>query len=62
MTSQPVAPWPAYKIVEDYIGCSACEAECKNEAISESDTINIIDPSKCTESAGWFESVRFAKV
>ena len=52
----------AYKITEECIGCGACEAECKNEAISEGETINVIDPAKCTECVGWFESARCVEV
>jgi ferredoxin len=52
----------AYKITDECIGCGACEAECKNEAISEGETINVIDPAKCTECVGWFESARCAEV
>ena len=39
----------AYKITDDCVSCGACEAECKNEAISEGDAIYVIDPDKCTE-------------
>jgi len=52
----------AYKITDECIGCGACEAECKNEAISEGETINVIDPAKCTECVGWFESALCAEV
>ena len=52
----------AYKITDECISCGACEAECKNEAISEGDTIYIIDSDKCTECVGWFESPRCVEV
>ena len=52
----------AYKITDECISCGACETECKNEAISEGDTIYVIDPGKCTECVGWFESPRCAEV
>ena len=42
----------AYKINDDCISCGACESECPNEAISEGETIYIIDPAKCTECVG----------
>ena len=45
----------AYKITDECISCGACEADCKNEAISEGETIYVIDPDKCTECVGWFE-------
>lgn len=46
----------AYKITEDCISCGACESACKNEAIKEGETIYEIDPGKCTECVGWFDS------
>ena len=52
----------AYKITDECITCGACETECKNEAISEGETINEIDPAKCTECVGWFESARCVDV
>jgi ferredoxin len=52
----------AYKITDDCISCGACEAECKNQAISEGDTTYIVDPDKCTECGGYFESPKCAEV
>ncbi len=52
----------AYKITEECISCSACEGECKNEAISEGEEIYVIDPDKCTECVGNFESPKCAEV
>jgi len=52
----------AYKIIEDCIGCGACEGECANEAISEGESIYVIDPDRCTECVGNFESPRCAEV
>ena len=52
----------AYTITDECITCGACETECKNEAISEGEIINVIDPAKCTECVGWFESARCAEV
>ena len=46
----------AYKITEECINCGACEPGCKNEAIKEGETIYVIDPDRCTECIGWFES------
>jgi len=42
----------AYKINDECISCGACEPECPNEAISEGETIYVIDPVKCTECVG----------
>lgn len=52
----------AYKITEECISCGACEPECPNTAISEGETIYIIDPSKCTECVGSFDSSRCVAV
>ena len=46
----------AYKITDECISCGACEPECPNQAIFEGETIYAIDPAKCTECIGSFES------
>ena len=52
----------AYKITDDCISCGACESECPNEAISEGDTLYTIDPDKCSECVGSYESSRCVEV
>jgi ferredoxin len=52
----------AYKITDDCISCGACEPECPNQAISEGETIYVIDPNKCTECVGAHESSKCAEV
>ena len=52
----------AYKINEECISCGACEPDCPNQAITEGETIYIIDPSKCTECVGSHESSRCVEV
>jgi len=52
----------AYKITDDCISCGTCEAECKNQAISEGETIYVIDPDKCTECIGYHDSPKCAEV
>ena len=52
----------AYKITDECISCGACESECENEAITEGETIYVIDPDKCTECVGWFESSKCAEI
>ena len=44
----------AYKIEEDQCtSCSACEAECQNDAISATDDgVFAINAAKCTECEG----------
>jgi len=52
----------AYKITDECISCGACEAECPNSAISEGETTYVIDPDKCTECVGSFESSQCVEV
>lgn len=52
----------AYKISEDCISCGACEAECPNQAISEGDSVFVIDSAKCTECVGVYDSSKCAEV
>lgn len=52
----------AYKITEECISCGACEPECPNQAISEGETTYIIDPDRCTECVGSYESSKCAEV
>jgi ferredoxin len=42
----------ALMINEDCTNCDACVPVCPNEAISEGDTIYVIDGDKCTECVG----------
>ncbi|MFC1961491.1 YfhL family 4Fe-4S dicluster ferredoxin [Chloroflexota bacterium] len=52
----------AYKISEECISCGACEPECPNEAISEGETIYVIDPDKCTECVGAYEASKCVEI
>ncbi len=52
----------AYKINEECISCGACEPECPNQAISEGDTIYVINPDKCTECVGAYKSSKCVEV
>ena len=52
----------AYYITEDCILCAACEPECPNQAISEGETMYIINPDRCTECVGAHRSSRCAEV
>jgi len=52
----------ALKIIDECIACGACQAECPNDAISEGEEIYVIDPNKCTECVGWFDSSKCAEV
>ena len=52
----------AYKITDDCISCGACESECPNSAISEGETIYVIDADKCTECVGAHDSSKCVEV
>ena len=45
----------AYLITDECISCGACEPECPNQAISEGETIYVIDFNRCTECVGSHE-------
>jgi len=49
-------------INEDCISCGACEPECPNEAISQGESIYVIDPAKCTECVGAFDTSKCVDV
>jgi ferredoxin len=36
-----------YVITDECISCGACEPDCPSQAISEGDTIYVIDEAKC---------------
>ena len=52
----------ALKITDDCINCDVCEPECPNEAISMGPEIYIIDPMKCTECVGHFDTPQCVEV
>lgn len=52
----------ALMITEDCISCGACEPECPNTAISEGDSMYIIDAAKCTECVGFHDEQQCASV
>ena len=52
----------AYKISEECISCGACETECPNGAISEGETIYVIDADKCTECVGAADDSKCADI
>jgi len=52
----------AYKITDDCMSCGLCEVRCKNDAISEGEETYIIDPDRCTECVGNFETPKCAEV
>ena len=52
----------AYKITDECISCGACEPECASNAISEGETIYVIDPNRCTECIGSFDTSKCAEI
>ena len=52
----------AYKITYECINCGGCVEICQNQAITEEETTTVIDPSKCTECVGIYETPMCADV
>ena len=51
----------AYRIIaEKCTGCGGCEFECPNKAIKEKGGLFAINPDKCTECAGFFDTPQCA--
>ena len=52
----------ALLITDECINCDVCEPECPNEAISQGEEFYVIDPTRCTECVGHFESSQCVEV
>lgn len=53
----------AYKIIASQCTvCGACEFECPNAAIRLKNDMYVIDPKKCTECEGHFDTAQCAVV
>ena len=52
----------AYRIMDECAKCGCCELECLNRAISEGEMTYVIDPNRCTECAGAYESSKCAEI
>jgi ferredoxin len=52
----------ALKITDQCINCDVCEPECPNGAIYQGIEIYEIDPSKCTECVGHFDTPQCREV
>jgi ferredoxin len=52
----------ALTINEDCVACGVCEPECPVDAITEGDPLYIIDPDKCVECKGYFDSPKCVEV
>lgn len=46
----------ALTITDECINCDVCEPECPNEAIYQGNEIYEIDPDKCTECVGHYDT------
>ncbi len=46
----------ALMITYDCINCDVCEPACPNQAISQGEEIYQIDPARCTECVGHFDT------
>ncbi|MDY0330221.1 MAG: YfhL family 4Fe-4S dicluster ferredoxin [Thiomonas sp.] len=49
-------------ITDDCINCDVCEPECPNEAIHMGAEIYEIDPDRCTECVGHFDTPQCVQV
>ena len=52
----------ALKITDACINCDVCEPECPNQAISAGVEIYVIDPKRCTECVGHFDTPQCVEV
>lgn len=52
----------ALMITDQCINCDVCEPECPNDAIYPGVEIYEIDPSRCTECVGHFETSQCVEV
>ena len=52
----------ALMITDECINCDVCEPECPNDAISQGPEIYVIEPGKCTECVGHFDTPQCVEV
>ncbi len=52
----------ALRITGECINCDVCEPECPNEAISMGEDFYVIDPQRCTECVGHFDTPQCVEV
>ena len=52
----------ALMITDECINCDVCEPECPNDAIYQGELIYEIDPKKCTECVGHFDTPQCQEV
>ncbi len=63
-TTDNILEWwiMALMITDECINCDVCEPECPNEAIYQGELIYEIDPDKCTECVGHFDTPQCIEV
>ena len=49
-------------ITDECINCDVCEPECPNNAISQGEEIYEIDPKRCTECVGHYDTPQCVEV
>jgi ferredoxin len=52
----------ALLITDECINCDVCEPECPNDAISMGEFIYVIEPQRCTECVGHFDTPQCVEV
>jgi len=52
----------ALMITDECINCDVCEPECPNQAISMGPEYYVIDPHRCTECVGHFDTPQCVQV
>lgn len=52
----------ALLITDECINCDVCESECPNSAISQGEMIYEINPKRCTECVGHFDTPQCVEV
>ena len=52
----------ALMITDECINCDVCEPECPNDAIYQGELIYEIDPNKCTQCVGHFDTPQCREV
>jgi ferredoxin len=52
----------ALLITDDCVNCDVCEPECPNQAISQGEQIYVIDPARCTQCVGHFDTPQCVEV
>ena len=52
----------ALLITDQCINCDVCEPACPNQAISQGETVYVINPALCTECVGHFDEPQCVQV